>query len=110
MMRMFKYELPHSRTSLRVPEEGLFKHVAVQRGISSFAQGEVPCVWALVDPDAPLIAVEFALVPTGRQAPTPTEGTYLGTVHLLGGTYVLHVFYVWSANWVGGQHDGRASA
>ena len=54
-------------------------------------QAGVPCVWAVVDPDSPMVPVAFAVVGTGHAVPEDA-GPYLGTVHLYGGSLVLHVF------------------
>lgn len=62
-----------------------------RRVLSLQAQDNVPCVWAMIDPDSPLETVAFDCVPTGVPVPE-TAGPYLGTVLLDGGVFVLHIF------------------
>jgi hypothetical protein len=54
-------------------------------------QHGLPCVWFLVDTDAPKQDRTFWFVGTGQEIP---EGAseYVGTVLLDGGRFVLHVF------------------
>jgi len=49
------------------------------------------CLWALVDPEAPTCRRTFIMIGTGHQI----EGsalTFLGSVQLLAGMLILHVF------------------
>lgn len=48
-------------------------------------------LWALVDPMAELEPREFRVVGTGNQTPTDL-GRFIGTVALLGGSFIGHVF------------------
>ena len=56
------------------------------------SQREVPCIWALVDPSEPERLYEFALVGTGHKREDLDGMPYLGTVQLLDGGLILHVF------------------
>ena len=60
--------------------------------LSVQAQGEVVCVWALVDTDFPDELRDFWLMPTGATFDGTASLEYRGTVLLHGGEYVLHVF------------------
>lgn len=51
--------------------------------------GEV-CVWFRCDPTAAIEKRKIAVIGTGH--PASSDGRYLGTAFLLGGTLVLHVF------------------
>ena len=62
-----------------------------RRVLSVQAQHNVPCVWALIDPESPLSLVAFACVLTGAAVPA-SAGAYVGTVLLDGGAFVLHIF------------------
>lgn len=52
--------------------------------------GKSPCLWALVDPDAPRETRRFQLVGTGHRE--VGELVYVGTFQLTGGSFVGHVF------------------
>jgi hypothetical protein len=54
------------------------------------AQNDTPCVWALVDPEAPKQTHHFRVYGTGH--PIDEPGQYLGTFQLYGGSLVFHVF------------------
>jgi len=50
-----------------------------------------PCLWALVDPAAPLVRRRFRLAGTGHP-PGPEVGNYVGSFQLSGGHLVFHLF------------------
>jgi hypothetical protein len=53
------------------------------------------CVWAIVNPAAPVVPVRFYVVGTGNPMPWPswvTNPRHLGTVQTHGGSLVWHVF------------------
>lgn len=84
MKTIWKYELTANPTTvLEVPFGG--QVLCVQN------QYELPCIWVLVDPDLPKEQRTFVLYPTGGSMPD-SPGAYLGTVQLLHGGLVLHVF------------------
>lgn len=57
-------------------------------------QGETPCLWALVNPDAEEKAIKaIAIFGTGHPLPDRAM-TYIGTFQLHGGALVFHVFEV----------------
>ena len=49
-------------------------------------------VWAIVDPEVPTEARTFLVLGTGHPAAGASGATFLGTVQLLGGSLVFHVF------------------
>ena len=53
-------------------------------------QGETPCIWALVDDDAPEVLRTFWIVGTGNPVPEGQELVYRGTFQ--SGWFVGHVF------------------
>lgn len=62
-------------------------------------QGTTPCIWAEVDPNAPLERRHFQVVGTGHQLPVHdkyevTEPKYIGTFQLHGGMLVFHLYEV----------------
>jgi len=54
-------------------------------------QGEIPCLWMLVDPEAPTEKRTFRMHGTGH-AIEGDPGVYLGTALIEDGALVLHVF------------------
>ena len=54
-------------------------------------QHEIPCIWALVDPDAPKMSRRFITHGTGHPM-TETTTCYLGSYQLQMGAFVFHVF------------------
>ena len=60
-------------------------------------QSNVPCVWALVDPDARPAERQFRLAGTGHPInEAERDLVYVGTVQLHGGALVFHLFEVLS--------------
>ncbi len=53
--------------------------------------GEV-CVWAVVDVAAPLVERRFRIAGTGHPLTAADAGAFVGTVMLVSGTLVFHVF------------------
>lgn len=49
------------------------------------------CIWFRCDPNAPKEKRDIAVIGTGHDAPD-SEGRYLGTASLKGGTFMFHVF------------------
>jgi hypothetical protein len=60
--------------------------------LTAAMQGEVLCIWALVNPDARLINHKFAIAGTGHTRHDLEFATYIATVQMLGGAMVFHVF------------------
>jgi DNA-directed RNA polymerase subunit RPC12/RpoP len=54
-------------------------------------QKETPCLWAMVETDAPLTTRKFCIRGTGHPF-KGNEGKYLGTFRLQGGDLVFHLF------------------
>jgi hypothetical protein len=54
-------------------------------------QGGIPCIWAVVDADAPFAARRLCVRGTGHQF-KGNEGKYIGTCQLDNGELVFHVF------------------
>jgi hypothetical protein len=51
-----------------------------------------PCLWALVDPAAPLVPRGFRIIGTGQPVPGP-DWAYVGTFQMHGGDLVYHLFH-----------------
>jgi len=58
------------------------------RLLSVQMQADQPRVWAMVDPDAPMVARRLRVVGTGGEA----VGVYVGTFQIHGGLRVFHLF------------------
>ena len=74
-------------TVIEMPEGAQILTVQVQHG--------QPCIWAVVDVNAPKRKYEFWIWPTGGQTDTPplmAKEYYVGTFQLENGTLVFHVF------------------
>jgi hypothetical protein len=55
-------------------------------------QGEVPCIWALVNPENPLEPRTFLVRGTGHNAEGIDGALHVGTFQMMFGAIVLHVF------------------
>ena len=88
MKTIWKYEIPLKKMfSLYMPRRPQIKHIAMQ--------GDTPCLWAIVDTDAPNAPRTFHVVGTGHQMPEVEPLEYCGTFHGFGGfgePLVFHVF------------------
>lgn len=85
-MNIYKYELPE--------EPGVF-FLELPKGaevLSVANQHDQACMWAAVDNEAVKERRGFAVVMTGGEP--PKNGRFLGTVLLLGGVRVHHIFEV----------------
>lgn len=84
-MRIHKYPLRIAdEPAVTMPRGARLLAVQVQHGR--------PCVWALVDPDAPLVTRRLALRGTGHPAEGLAMAPFVGTFQLEGGAFVGHLF------------------
>lgn len=67
---------------VEMPTGAKLLHVAEQHGQL--------CTWAEVDPDAPTEIRRFALVGTGHNV--PENVTFVGTILMMGGGILIHVY------------------
>lgn len=60
--------------------------------LSAQVQNDQICIWALVDPDRPLVMRKLKIFGTGQPLPVhgPIEAVFVGTVQQ--GIYVWHIF------------------
>ena len=61
--------------------------------LSVHEQNESICLWVLVDPTKPTEERRFAVYGTGQPIPQKKQG-FIGTVHMMQGKLVLHVFEI----------------
>ena len=84
MQAIWKFELPtYDRVTITMPAGAEVLHVG--------AQGDTICLWARVDLDVEQEQRHFDTICTGHEYEDLPE-FYLGTVLLLNGRLVLHVF------------------
>lgn len=77
---------------IEMPEEAKLLTVATQ--------GDVPCLWAMVDPEAPKEMRKFYLAGTGHPLHNEymNDNSYVGSFQMKGGALVFHLFCeVWYA-------------
>ena len=83
LLSVWKYplEVTYEQT-ITVPEGAQFLTVQIQN--------EVPCLWALVNPNTPTKPCNLLIIGTGHNV--EAVGLYLGTFQLDHGTFIGHVF------------------
>ena len=82
MSRVYKYEIPmRDLGGISMPQGAEILHVAEQHG--------VPCLWARVDPEAPMEDVALSVRGTGHDG---ADGEHVGSFFMQGGDLVFHVF------------------
>jgi DNA-directed RNA polymerase subunit RPC12/RpoP len=82
--KIFKYPLPiDDEIEISMPEDSEILTVQTQKG--------TPCIWAIVDTDAPLTTRRLCLRGTGH-AFKGNEGKYIGTFQLDNGALIFHLF------------------
>jgi hypothetical protein len=82
-MTIWKFELKQDICAVAMPQGA--------RILNVHEQGDNPCLWAIVDPQAPKEMRHFRVIGTGRNF--ELEGLeYIGTAHNIIGYMVLHVF------------------
>lgn len=87
---IWKYSLPQQVSFLEMPKGAEILTVQPQNG--------VPCIWAIVDPDAPLEDRVFVSVTTGGYVPVNSNPKYIGTYQLYDQQLVLHLFESTTSN------------
>jgi len=78
----FAFEVVMDEVVIRMPKGA--ETLCVQ------VQNSAPCLWALVDADAPMRVHKFQVRGTGHNA--DDVGSYVGTFQSHGGAFVGHVF------------------
>ncbi len=80
-MKIFKYPLESETSEIMMPSIGEILTVQLQ--------GSTPCIWAWVDPEAPMKPVRFHVIATGEEF-SPHGKSYVGTFQA--GQFVWHVW------------------
>ena len=88
MLTIYKYPLHlNDYIELHLPEDTQILTVQTQ--------GDMPCLWALVNPDNKIITRRFRLAGTGHPIKeNKSELFYHGTFQLHGGTLIFHLFEI----------------
>ena len=85
MKKIWKWQLEIADVvELDTPDNWQVLHVEVQH--------EVPCIWALIDPDAPSVKRKIRVCGTGHPIDGSAKLKPLGSFFLSGGDFVFHVF------------------
>lgn len=71
---------------INIPSGAKFLHVDMQN--------QTMCLWALVDTDAPIVERRIRVIGTGLPAGDISIEQHIGSVLVLQGTYVFHIFDV----------------
>lgn len=84
MKTIYKYPMPiEDNVDIPMPMGARILTVQMQYG--------TPCVWAVVDTDAPLSIRRLHWMGTGHPLPS-RDDIYIGTVQLMDGVLVFHLF------------------
>lgn len=89
--RIKKYTFIRTDATIALPKGATILHVA--------KQGANGCIWAEINPKAPLIAYTLHIYPTGQSIDTKRKLKYLGTIFHSNMTFVWHIY-------IGEQKDG----
>lgn len=90
----FGVPLDGSPTLVLMPAGAVLLHVGAPRDLRPALD-----LWAIVDPDQPIVPRLIHVVGTNAAAPPgPDEGAYIGSAHTCRGSVMWHLFD-------GGQHD-----
>ncbi len=86
MRKVFKYDVPVEDVfTLDMPEGAKILSFQTQR--------DLPMIWALVNPDAPMQSRKFRLAGTGHPiADYDDELSFVATCQMMGGSLVWHLF------------------
>jgi hypothetical protein len=87
--QIWKYAISGPVDSFEMPAGAQVLHVAMQ--------GPQPCLWALVDTEAPKVERLFKTYGTGQDIPFAVKGDYIGSYQMAGlfqEPLIFHVFEV----------------
>lgn len=88
MKKIFKYPI-------EVTDEQVVLLPTGAKVLTIQSQGEVPCIWALVNPTAPRNeAITIRIHGTGHDVPDSDNLEYVSTFQMMGGRLVFHSFIV----------------
>lgn len=83
--RIWKFEFDiHDRITIQMPKGAKILHVE--------CQDNMPCIWALVNADAPRETRSFRIVGTGHPIPDIADLRHVATFQMADGQLVWHLF------------------
>lgn len=90
MQKIFKYPFECSPyQDITMPEGGHILSLQTQRN--------TPCLWAMIDPEKPLVSRRLLTFGTGHEVVAPEDSVrldFLGTYQVESGQFIFHVFEV----------------
>jgi hypothetical protein len=93
MKKIWKYSLPMEKAfDLDLPKGAIILKAECQYTGPRPQDGLVPCLWALLDPDAPTEKREFMIIGTGWEIENPYNLIHIDTFQQ--GPLVWHLFEV----------------
>lgn len=88
MEKIFKYPIEVTDEQIVLLPTGA-KILTIQN------QGDIPCLWALVNPTAPTdMAITIRIYGTGHDVTDSDSLEYISTFQMMGGSLVFHSFIV----------------
>jgi len=85
-MKIFKYQVPiKDYCEIQMP-----KNTQI---LTFQSQYDIPCIWALVDPEQPIESRKFRIAGTGHEIKGKAL-EYIGTCQMMNGTLVWHLFEI----------------
>lgn len=86
-MKIFKYQLDTTDAQSVTMPSGA-EILTIQ------TQNDIPCIWAIVNPDNCPVKRVFAIYGTGHEMASNPNQKYIGTYQLRGGALVFHCFEI----------------
>ena len=87
MKKIYKYPIEITDNQIvEMPVGAKILTVQIQNG--------VPCIWAMVDPEAEKEKVHIRVHGTGHNVPDSDRLEYINSIQMRGGVLVFHVFKV----------------
>lgn len=84
MKVVYKYELPQKNNSIIMNEGAEVLKVMWQR--------HLPCLWAIVDTERPLVTRKFTIYQTGEQIVEPEYAMWIATFGVFENDLIYHCF------------------
>lgn len=92
-MNIYKYKLDPDSIKHTLLNEVLDIDMPIGSEIlTAQVQKEDPVLWALVDPNAPVVKRRIYIVTTGQDKGVAEPGKYIATIQIMRGNIVIHLF------------------
>ena len=82
--KIYKYEILADEVTLEMPKEAVI--------LAAKMQGQIPCFWALVNPENEKETRRFEMIPTGYTMDAGVKRKYIDTLLMHKETLVFHLF------------------